>query len=499
MPFRNKVELLESCKDGAWSELASDLFVARTFLTRSIKTASYSVPESFQGLVKPSPAGQACLDHLASRMPHLAPAEALFAIFLDFYHQDLLVDVKCCNPEGLLAYLNDDILSNRIKFPWVYERSLYDKFNALFPNKTDSLGPLDTELLLKDTPDGVFQLSNIVVGPFGVLTSATERELRPILSPPLWHCSDPVCQNLHGVELESAVLPFRDAIREIDRFCSQELGPASEWPDVLSEFRDKRDWYDHLHPASLPWLLINGIVAAELRLLVGRLFDARSLELRSRLPQTKRTQALLSAPPSSIASRLDIAQLFQIILLLPDDDVVYFLEELIEDSRIVIPPAEIRETRFCASPRGWFDVSAQCSSLGVRFFSNESSFGMRHLRSVVSKVYDDPDEQKALAWKLRRNAGATPEERLAAFLYQSDLGEVVSALFFDDPVHLEAVFSALKFGKFAIPDGVAGTRKRVATAERHVASFSVATECGFGRRDPQTIPELLRIHAEIAG
>ena len=48
-------------------------------------------------------------------------------------------------------------------------------------------------------------------------------------------------------------------------------------------------------------------------------------------------------------------------------------------------------------------------------------------------------------------------------------------------------------------DGVAGTRKRMAAAERHVASFSVATECGFGRRDPQTIPELLRIHAEIAG
>ena len=48
-------------------------------------------------------------------------------------------------------------------------------------------------------------------------------------------------------------------------------------------------------------------------------------------------------------------------------------------------------------------------------------------------------------------------------------------------------------------DGVAGTRKRLATAERHAAAFSIATECGFGRRDPATIPELLRIHAEVAG
>lgn len=47
-------------------------------------------------------------------------------------------------------------------------------------------------------------------------------------------------------------------------------------------------------------------------------------------------------------------------------------------------------------------------------------------------------------------------------------------------------------------DGLAGTRQRLRTAERHVKVFSVATECGFGRRDPATIPELLRIHAETA-
>jgi hypothetical protein len=47
-------------------------------------------------------------------------------------------------------------------------------------------------------------------------------------------------------------------------------------------------------------------------------------------------------------------------------------------------------------------------------------------------------------------------------------------------------------------DGVAGTRERLAAAERHVLRFSIATECGFGRRDPATIRDLLRIHAEVA-
>jgi hypothetical protein len=48
-------------------------------------------------------------------------------------------------------------------------------------------------------------------------------------------------------------------------------------------------------------------------------------------------------------------------------------------------------------------------------------------------------------------------------------------------------------------DGVAGTRRRLAAAEKFVRDFSIATECGFGRRRPETIPELLRIHAEVAG
>jgi hypothetical protein len=56
----------------------------------------------------------------------------------------------------------------------------------------------------------------------------------------------------------------------------------------------------------------------------------------------------------------------------------------------------------------------------------------------------------------------------------------------------------LALGLVHYTDGVAGTRRRLATAARHVANFAIATECGFGRRDPATIPELLRIHAEIA-
>ncbi len=47
-------------------------------------------------------------------------------------------------------------------------------------------------------------------------------------------------------------------------------------------------------------------------------------------------------------------------------------------------------------------------------------------------------------------------------------------------------------------DGVAGTQRRIEAAQRIVTNFGVATECGFGRRPPETIPDLLRIHSEAA-
>jgi len=56
----------------------------------------------------------------------------------------------------------------------------------------------------------------------------------------------------------------------------------------------------------------------------------------------------------------------------------------------------------------------------------------------------------------------------------------------------------LCLGLVHFTDGIEGTKRRMETARRHASRFAIATECGFGRRDPATIPELLRIHAAVA-
>jgi hypothetical protein len=56
----------------------------------------------------------------------------------------------------------------------------------------------------------------------------------------------------------------------------------------------------------------------------------------------------------------------------------------------------------------------------------------------------------------------------------------------------------LYLGLIHFTDGVEGSRRRLAAARKVIDDFGLATECGFGRRAPETLPQLLRIHAEVA-
>ncbi len=58
--------------------------------------------------------------------------------------------------------------------------------------------------------------------------------------------------------------------------------------------------------------------------------------------------------------------------------------------------------------------------------------------------------------------------------------------------------TTLCLGLVHYTDGIEGAKRRLAAAKTCVSDFSIATECGFGRRDPRTIPELLHLHAVIA-
>jgi hypothetical protein len=57
----------------------------------------------------------------------------------------------------------------------------------------------------------------------------------------------------------------------------------------------------------------------------------------------------------------------------------------------------------------------------------------------------------------------------------------------------------LYLGLIHATDGEDGARQRIDTALTAVDTFGVATECGFGRRTPESISGLLALHATVAG
>src|SRR6185437_15922178 len=56
----------------------------------------------------------------------------------------------------------------------------------------------------------------------------------------------------------------------------------------------------------------------------------------------------------------------------------------------------------------------------------------------------------------------------------------------------------LYLGLIHLTDGVEGAKRRIAAAKRAAADFGIATECGFGRRPPETIPLLMELHRDVA-
>ena len=56
----------------------------------------------------------------------------------------------------------------------------------------------------------------------------------------------------------------------------------------------------------------------------------------------------------------------------------------------------------------------------------------------------------------------------------------------------------LYLGLVHLTDGVEGTKTRIEVARKYKTPFGISTECGFGRRPPETIPALLELHKEAA-
>ena len=340
-----------------FSEPFKKLISLSHFFENSIIVKDYKPPDSLTKSIALTPKGEELVSLLQTSINNISLSDIYLSLFIKFFHNDILIDIKSCNPSVIIDALSKGIISGNIKFPWVYNRFLYDRFYDMFPKVNESLKYEETLKLLYNSPKGVFQITDILIGPFGVLDSSCCRYIVPPSDIPLWHCPDPVCTAIHPVSLSSSDTNLSKAIEIINK----RIKVIHKLPEISSSFfRDiiaRSDFYDDMSSEMFPWLLANSFSPSELQVLLGKLIDEDSKSIREKFPKDKQFQRLFSASGNNISKSLSKDQCFQLILLESDDTIIKSLESLIHEDRIHIPATEIRTPKLQYLSSSWLDIS----------------------------------------------------------------------------------------------------------------------------------------------
>ncbi|MBE9500697.1 hypothetical protein IHE61_30755 [Streptomyces sp. GKU 257-1] len=194
---------------------------------------AYEVPPRLATAIKLSSSGSGLVSRVQSNAN--PRNECALSAFLQVFWNELLVDPEGTNLESIEKAISDEIKKERILFPYIYGRELYDKAFSELRDNSDTLTHKDTMTLLAGAPQGVFQLHDYVTGPWGLVQSRAVRYCPPSIWVPLYHCDDLSCMRLHTVLLEtgaSKISKVRNKMREV---LSRQDSAESEWDEFFRE------------------------------------------------------------------------------------------------------------------------------------------------------------------------------------------------------------------------------------------------------------------------
>ncbi|MBK3636024.1 hypothetical protein JHN52_24475 [Streptomyces sp. MBT97] len=404
------------------------------FLGSCIISESYEAPPRIAASIKLSSAGAGLVSRIQSNAN--PRNECTISVFLQIFWNELLVDPAGTNIEAIEKAISDEIKKERILFPYIYGRELYDKaFNELKDNN-DTLTHKDTMTLLAGTPQGVFQLHDYVTGPWGLMRSREIRYCPPSVWVPLFHCDDLSCMRLHNVLLEtgaSKISKVRNRTREV---LSRQDSAESEWSEFLRDLvTDRVNPFSWRHPAGIPSLIGDAFSTTELRFILNDLLNTTKGGLRASLSGI--SQEVREA--ERFTEDLNEAQILQLILLCRDEEIIDTLDSLILSGSILIPSAEIRKSPRVVRATGYFDLVPECASRGVRFWDSASQALLRS-RHLISNLFDlgNPAQRERLEWLIRGTDGASFQEQLDQFVCGGPLDGALGSLIFDSGTNLAA-------------------------------------------------------------
>jgi hypothetical protein len=396
-------------------------------LSESIIEKGYRVPPALHDSLKLTETGQQVYELLRKR--HVPYPEARLLCFLEFNYGDILVDPVNTDQDAIITEVSKEIVDRSLLYPCNVGRLLYDKYFELYGEEgRSSLSVQETQRLLKDTPQGVYQVFDIITGPYGILRSQSFRSLLPDRDIPSRHCPDPSCSVVHSVHLssdqEAEINRYHEARRKVREAQSANERPWSEFiSDITASLMPiYKDWA--LDPVIL---LINEALADdELQKLFGWLLDNSDGILREASQRAGFT--LTSGSPNSALAR---AQIMQLILVCNDKDIVKGLDALTRNGTIQVHAGEIRtpvirrHTRF-----GRHRMYAELGSFGVRVRTSRENVAPLRARRLVESMYrmDDAGDRQELEWQLREETSDTVESKLENYLQTRPLRKSLGSL-----------------------------------------------------------------------
>ena len=386
------------------------VYALSLYADKAFYSADFEPSEAWADLVIVTPDGQKILDCLhASGIKNLRHLE-IFALFCLFYHTDILIDYEKTDEKNIILLLAEMHRTGQARWPYVFGNLLYNKFNDLYDgNRTATLDSESSELLLSGTPQGVFQVGTVLSGPLGFIISTEERTIPPILRLPLWHCSDTGCNAPPFVALENHKSSICYIKKIFARHIADCFGPSSEWHRPLLRIYRNGRWNNGRPYIDLPAVISDCIIGKEREALFLRAFRSPHNKLISSI--LKNTKSL-SGPPEDIVKNLTQEELHQLILILPDKELVNFIDELICSKNIKIPPTELRKAMTYTHGISR-DTGSRLSSFGIRSVGHPPII---ELGALIWTTYEELGLTEELEWRVRGHSGSTLRHSVIDFI-----------------------------------------------------------------------------------
>jgi len=319
-------------------------FALSSFWATARLPVDYITANEWGEVIVLTDAGADFLKNFATVAPY-SVADQRVALFCIFYYHDLLIDVDRTDLGAALTLMSKETAELRIRWPFVFGRQVYDKFNDTAPPKlVDYVPAEDVFDLLKNTPQGVYQVAHFVSGPLGLIKSKQLRRFPPRVRPGLWHCSDPGCRSLHNVHLlppQVPIIQLQDQLRQNARAL---IGPPSDWGKVLSDLVEgpvgprARSYYD------IATLIAQCILSDDRTTLLERALRTTHSEGLRSLIEAIRGKEKSRGSPKSVAENLLSEEQLQLLFCLTDDDLVRVVDACVFDGSIAIPSNEERRS-----------------------------------------------------------------------------------------------------------------------------------------------------------